>query len=89
MYQSVALADWQSSVEIGAGTGQRRRSAELTRPVMSSGIDRAFEGVNKPVLLLKDYAQFGSLYEVDYSAVFGRQHEIPRRRGGRRARSEN
>ena len=28
------------------------------------------EGVNKPALLLRDYAQFGPQYEVDYAAVF-------------------
>jgi Protein of unknown function (DUF1592)/Protein of unknown function (DUF1588)/Protein of unknown function (DUF1587)/Protein of unknown function (DUF1585)/Protein of unknown function (DUF1595)/Planctomycete cytochrome C len=29
-----------------------------------------FEGVNKPTLLLRDYAKFGPQYEVDYAAVF-------------------
>jgi hypothetical protein len=30
-----------------------------------------FEGVNKPPLLLRDYSQFGSQYEVDFPAAFG------------------
>jgi hypothetical protein len=30
-----------------------------------------FEGTGKPPLLLRDYAQFGPQYEVDYPAVFG------------------
>ncbi len=29
-----------------------------------------FEGAGKPTLLLKDYAQYGSAFEVDYPAVF-------------------
>ncbi len=29
-----------------------------------------FEGLNKPALLLRDYSQYGSQYEVDYAAVF-------------------
>ncbi len=29
-----------------------------------------FEGGGKPTLLLRDYAQFGAQYEVDYAAVF-------------------
>jgi hypothetical protein len=30
-----------------------------------------FEGVNRPTLLLRDYAEFGPQYEVDYAALFG------------------
>src|SRR5205823_4477260 len=29
------------------------------------------EGANKPPLLLRDYAQFGPQYEVDFPALFG------------------
>src|SRR2546430_12095826 len=28
------------------------------------------EGANKPPLLLRDYAEFGPAYELDYAAVF-------------------
>jgi Protein of unknown function (DUF1592)/Protein of unknown function (DUF1588)/Protein of unknown function (DUF1587)/Protein of unknown function (DUF1585)/Protein of unknown function (DUF1595) len=34
-----------------------------------------FEGTGKPALLLRDYAQFGSQYEVDYRTVFVDTHK--------------
>ena len=39
-----------------------------------------FEGAGKPPLLLRDYAEFGPRYEVDYAGRLRRHRAIPRRR---------